>query len=52
MSKSLAFWLVFIVWIIAYVLLSWPVTRRDARDVLLAILLALLGWATFGAMVD
>jgi hypothetical protein len=51
MNRSTLFWLVFILWAIFYVVTCWPVSRRDASNVLLGILLALLGWTVYGDIV-
>lgn len=58
MSKGLAFWIVFLLWIVMFVLAGWqaradPAARQGmVSSVLVFILLFLLGWATFGFIVQ
>lgn len=51
MSKGFLFWVVYLIAIIVYGVLNWPVARRWGGDILIFILLGLLGWAVFGDMI-
>lgn len=53
MSLGIAFWLVFILYIILSVFLAWPGTRAGwVSFALQAILFFLIGWGLFGAIVS
>lgn len=52
MTLALAFWILMLVWLVFGLWSNWPVSgnaKPAGGTLLLFILLALLGWAQFGA---
>lgn len=53
MTLGLAFWIVFLVWLVFGAWIKWPNIKAEgikaSGELLLFILLLLLGWAVFGA---
>lgn len=55
MSKRLLFWVLFVLWFVLSVYRAWPLAHGYAYfggDLLLAGLVALLGWGIYGRPVD
>lgn len=52
MSKGLLFWIVYIVVIAISFFVNWPLERRSASWIAILVLIGVLGWAVFGAVVQ
>lgn len=52
MPKGLLFWVIFIIGVILYSGLNWPFSRPAWGGIIIFILIGILGWATFGAIVQ
>jgi hypothetical protein len=50
-DKSQAFWLVYIVAILAIAFLEWPYARRSGGWIVFFVLTGILGWQVFGAAI-
>jgi len=49
MTLSLLFWILMLLWIVLWLVFSWPIGYRAAfPNLLLFALLAILGWKVFG----
>ena len=53
MTTSVAFWVLYLIWVVFGIWSNWPVAGGNLRPVggtlVLLILLALLGWKCFGS---
>jgi hypothetical protein len=52
MSASLLFWLLMLLWLVAFVFGNWPFKqdsiKTSAGNIVMFVLLLILGWRTFG----
>lgn len=51
MTRELLFWVVYLLWILLDVYFAWPTPQAIGARVPLYVLIGLLGWTVFGAMV-
>ena len=51
MSKSLAFWIIYLIAIVLTVFLNWPLGRLSAQWLVIMLLIGIIGWAVFGAAI-
>lgn len=51
MPLGLVFWVVYLVALVLSLVQSWPFSLGSAGTILFFVLIGILGWAQFGAMV-
>jgi hypothetical protein len=51
MDIGLAFWVVYIVAVIVYGVLNWPLSRASSSTFVFFVLIFLLGWHDFGFII-
>lgn len=48
MPKAIAFWVIWLIVLIIFVVLSWPLAKMSYAFLLVFALIGILGWAQFG----
>ncbi len=52
MPIGILFWVIYVVAVIVYGILNWPLNRASGSGLVLFILIFLLGWRAFGFVVQ